>query len=80
MSKIHSLFFLALLAGRPVTVAATINASDPPNPPLTLSEALDTPGGVWTTSDSAPWVGQTNVTHDGVDAARSGAAGEDESS
>jgi len=49
-------------------------------PILPLAEALDTPGWVWTTSDSAPWVGQPTVTHDGVDAARSGAAGDDESS
>ncbi|HYV31189.1 MAG TPA: hypothetical protein VEO53_08815, partial [Candidatus Binatia bacterium] len=49
-------------------------------PIVPLAEALDTPGGIWTTSDSAPWVGQTNVTHDGVDAARSGAAGDGDSS
>ena len=49
-------------------------------PILPLAEALDTPGWVWTTSDSAPWVGQPTVTHDGVDAARSGAAGDDASS
>jgi hypothetical protein len=29
----------------------------------------------WTTSGSAPWFGETNVTHDGVDAARSGGIG-----
>ncbi|HEY9173249.1 MAG TPA: Ig-like domain-containing protein, partial [Verrucomicrobiae bacterium] len=49
--------------------------------PQSLSEALDATGVVWTTSvvDSsgqpAPggeWTGQTAVTHDGVDAARSG--------
>jgi len=49
-------------------------------PILPLAEALDTPGWVWTTSDSAPWVGQPTVTHDGVDAARSGASGDDASS
>jgi len=40
-----------------------------------LSNALDQTGLVWTTSGSAAWVGQTNVTHDGVDAAQSGTAG-----
>src|SRR6266545_3065948 len=49
-------------------------------PILPLAEALDTPGWVWTTSDSAPWVGQPIVTHDGMDAARSGATGDDGSS
>jgi hypothetical protein len=33
-----------------------------------LSDALDTPGVVWTTYGDAPWLGTTNVTHDGVDA------------
>ena len=36
----------------------------------TLSEALDTDRAV-TTTDPYNWIGQTNVTHDGVDAARS---------
>src|SRR5947207_2252856 len=49
-------------------------------PVLPLAEALDTPDWVWTTSDSAPWVGQATVTHDGVDAARSAAAGDEDSS
>ena len=39
----------------------------------TLSTALDTANLVWTTGGSAAWVGQTSVTHDGADAARSGA-------
>ena len=49
-------------------------------PILPLAEALDTPDWVWTTSDSAPWVGQSAVTHDGVDAARSGTTDDEESS
>jgi ELWxxDGT repeat protein len=39
--------------------------------PLTLEEALDTTGVVWTTG-SHPWLAQTEVTHDAVDAAQSG--------
>ncbi len=48
----------------------------------TLEEALDAPGVVWTTSvvdgfgqpaAGGEWTGQTAVTHDGADAARSGA-------
>jgi alpha-tubulin suppressor-like RCC1 family protein len=47
-----------------------------------LGDALDTPtdgkGNYlynWTTSGNAPWFGETNVTHDGVDAAQSGGIG-----
>ncbi|MCX6905856.1 MAG: immunoglobulin domain-containing protein, partial [Verrucomicrobia bacterium] len=39
--------------------------------PPSLEEALDTTGVVWTTG-SHPWLAQTGVTHDGVDAAQSG--------
>jgi ELWxxDGT repeat protein len=39
--------------------------------PLTLEEALDAPSVVWTTG-SHPWLAQTDVTHDGADAAVSG--------
>ncbi len=39
--------------------------------PPTLEEALDTAGVVWTTG-SHPWLPQTEVTHDGMDAALSG--------
>jgi len=42
-------------------------------PGITLAEALDGPGLSWTTSGDAFWKAQTNVTHDGVDAAVSGA-------
>jgi hypothetical protein len=37
-----------------------------------LGDALDASALTWTTGGSASWVGQTNVTHDGVDAAQSG--------
>ncbi len=48
-------------------------------PVLTLAEALDTPALIWTTSGTPPWLGQTNLTFDGTDAARSGAIADDKS-
>ncbi|HEY9172910.1 MAG TPA: immunoglobulin domain-containing protein [Verrucomicrobiae bacterium] len=42
-------------------------------PVLTLGEALDAPELTWTTGGNAPWKAQTTTTHDGVDAAQSGA-------
>lgn len=44
-----------------------------------LADALDDPGLVWTTGGDANWFAQTSETHDGTDAARSGAIGDDES-
>jgi poly(beta-D-mannuronate) lyase len=41
-------------------------------PALTLFDVLDGPGLAWATSAAAPWKAQTNVTHDGFDAAQSG--------
>src|SRR5207302_629907 len=46
------------------------------SPVLELAEALDTTNLVWTTNGASPWIGQSLVTHDGVDAARSGAIGD----
>lgn len=48
--------------------------------PLTLSDALDRPGLLWTNLGAAAWTAQTNVTHDGVDAARSGVIGNNQAS
>ncbi len=42
---------------------------------IPLGTALNATNLVWTTSGSAPWFGETNVAHDGVSAARSGAIG-----
>lgn len=39
---------------------------------VTLAEALDAPSLVWTSGGAAGWIGQMVVSHDGVDAARSG--------
>jgi len=43
---------------------------------LDLAEALDTTNLTWTTGGDAPWVPQTAVTWDGIDAARSGVIGD----
>lgn len=40
---------------------------------LTLGEALEVPEWAWTSGGDAAWAGKTDMTHDGVDAARSGA-------
>ena len=42
---------------------------------LPLPEALDISSIAWTSPGVAPWFGQTNVSHDGIDAARSGSIG-----
>ena len=42
-------------------------------PVYLLPDALDAPGTVWITNGSPSWNGQSGVTHDGVDAAQSGA-------
>jgi hypothetical protein len=39
---------------------------------LSLPPALDASALTWVTGGSAPWIGQTRTTHDGVDAAQSG--------
>ncbi|MCX6874715.1 MAG: immunoglobulin domain-containing protein [Verrucomicrobia bacterium] len=41
-----------------------------------LSSAVDSPGLEWTTGGDAPWFAQTSITHDGVEAASSGAIGD----
>jgi alpha-tubulin suppressor-like RCC1 family protein len=42
---------------------------------IPLGEAVDATNLVWTTTGATPWYGQTNITHDGFDAARSGGIG-----
>jgi hypothetical protein len=42
---------------------------------IPLGDALNTTNLTWTSSGAAPWFGETNVTHDGVSAARSGGIG-----
>lgn len=67
---IGSLAVLALTALHPLDLAHA----------QTLADALDAPQLTWTTGGNQPWVGQTTVRHDGVDAARSGAIGNDQQS
>ena len=43
-----------------------------------LAEALDATNFIWTTNGTPPWAGQTAVTHDGSDAARSGRIGDEQ--
>lgn len=50
-----------------LTVTFSISPSN-----LPLATALDTPDRTWTTGGATPWIGQTQVTYDGIDAARSG--------
>lgn len=45
-----------------------------------LASALETPTLSWVTAGSSPWVAQTTITHDGVDAARSGIIGNSQAS
>ncbi len=40
-----------------------------------LGDAVDATNLTWTTSGNASWFGETNITHDGVDAAQSGGIG-----
>src|SRR5213593_4388291 len=64
MRKIYLALLLALLTGRPVTVIAAVSL---------LGEAVDAPDLAWETYGEALWTAQTAVTHDGLDAAQSGA-------
>jgi hypothetical protein len=50
----------------------TTRAAPPPPPQLTLADALDNTTLVFGTGATAPWIAQTAVSRDGVDAARSG--------
>jgi M6 family metalloprotease-like protein len=51
----------------------TLSTGTPPPPPPTIPVAVDATNLTWTTGGNTPWEGQTAVTHDGVDAAQSGA-------
>ena len=46
----------------------------------TLADALDTTGLTWTTSGNANWFSQSATTHDGIDAAQSGAIADSQNS
>ena len=55
---------------------ASSNALLQVNTLVPLATALDAAGFTWTTSGTPPWIGQTAVSHDGTDAARSGRIGD----
>ncbi len=61
-------YALSVIANGNASTAVSLNTQT-----LTLEQALDTTGLVWSTAGNASWFGQSTVTHDGVDAARSGA-------
>src|SRR5205809_5127176 len=73
MRKFCAWLFMASLAALPVTVTATTNGLPTTNAPLAVGVALDDPALVWDTYGDALWTAQTAVTHDGADAAQSGA-------
>jgi hypothetical protein len=51
-----------------------------PTPNLSLADAVDNSDLVWTSSGNTKWFRQTQTTHDGQDAAQSGAIGNSQSS
>jgi hypothetical protein len=57
---------------RPFVAAIGVLLLPPAAQSQSLAEAVDTTNLVWTTGGDAPWFVQTNYTHDGFDAARSG--------
>ena len=73
----------SVIVSNSVGGATSANASLTVTPLVALSTALDAGNLTWTTnaspSSAAPWVGQTVVSHDGVDAARSGAIADSQS-
>lgn len=75
---------LSELATNIVLVASDGNghagASAPFDVVITLAEALDNEVPAWATGGSAAWFGQRSVSHDAVDAARSGPVGNRQSS
>ena len=62
----------AVLVSNPGGKAISQTASLVVNPGLPLAEALNTPDWIYVPAAYSFWVGQTEVTHDGVMAARSG--------
>lgn len=46
----------------------------------TLADALETTNLIWTTGGDVVWFGQTNFSHDGIDAAQSGVLGSNQTS
>ena len=68
----HSSLRALLCALTPALAIALGLAIQLPATAQTLGEALNAPHLTWTTGGNANWFSQTDVTHDGVAAARSG--------
>jgi hypothetical protein len=54
-------------------IVGTTTSSNAQLSVFSLADAVDAPALTWTTGGAAPWIAQAGVTHDGSDAARSGA-------
>lgn len=67
----------SVLVSNPAGTVASSNALLTVSQVLPLAQALDTTNLTWTTTGTPAWVGQTAVTHDGIDAAHSGALEDD---
>src|SRR5205814_6496235 len=62
-------------AARVVSSNAVISVT----PSLPLADALDMPNWIWATVGSPPWMGQSFLSHDSVDAARNALIGDNAS-
>lgn len=60
--------------GAATSAVATLTVAAAP-PPSALAEAVEAPQLNWTTTGTPPWFAQAGTTHDGEDAAESGAIG-----
>lgn len=60
------------------TTTTTSSTTTVPKPPV--GGALEQPGLIWARGGAAAWYGQNTVSHDGVDAARSGTIGHNQDS
>src|SRR5207302_9269132 len=69
----------SVVVGNGATNVTSSSAALAVTPLLSLAEALDTQNWIWSTTGSPPWVGQSLVAYDGVDAARSGWMGNNSS-
>ena len=70
----------SVVVSNPYGSVTSSNASLTVVQPLTLEQALDTTNVTWRTGGVTPWLGQTGVTHDGLDAAASGSISHDQES
>lgn len=62
----------SVIVSNPLGSAVSSNATLAVTPTVPLPDAFDTTSLTWTTGGNSAWFGQTNTTHDGGDAGRSG--------